>query len=66
MKEPDYVMKIMASWMILDELEGAKTRGDFIDSSVTKETKQFTSRQTFGLNFRYRHQVEEHNNQRYA
>ena len=26
MKEPDYVMKIMASWMTLDELEGARTR----------------------------------------
>ena len=26
MKYPDYVMKIMASCMIFDELEGAKTR----------------------------------------
>ena len=26
MKEPDYVMKIMANWMTLDELDGTKTR----------------------------------------
>ena len=57
MKEPDYVMNIMVSWMTLDELEGAKTRRYFIDRSGTKETKQFTYRQPFGIHFRYRHQV---------
>ena len=54
MKDMDYVMKAMTSWMTLDELEGARTRRDFIDSSGTKETKQFTYRQPFGLHFRYR------------
>ena len=44
MKEPDYVMKILASWITLDELYGARTRRDFIESSGTKETKQFTYR----------------------
>ena len=39
MKYPDYVMKIVASWITLDELEGARTRRYFIDSSGTKETK---------------------------
>ena len=38
MKEPDYVMKIMVSWIIRDESVGEKTIRDFIDSSVTKET----------------------------
>ena len=33
LKELDYVMKIIASWMTIDELEVAKTRRDFIDSS---------------------------------
>jgi hypothetical protein len=28
-KEPDYVMKIMATWMTLDELPGADTRQDY-------------------------------------
>ena len=35
-KDPDYVMKIMTSWMTLDELEGAKTIINFIYSSGTK------------------------------
>ena len=39
MKEPGYVMKIMVSWMALDELEGARTRRYFIDISGTKDTK---------------------------
>ena len=30
MKEPDYVMKTMVSLMVLDELESAKTKRDFI------------------------------------
>ena len=66
MKDPDYVMKIMASWMTLDALEGAKTRRDFIDSSGTKDTEQFTCRQPFGIHFRYRNQVDDHNNWRHA
>ena len=36
MKDPDYVMHIVASWMTLDKLEGGKIRRDFIDSSGTK------------------------------
>ena len=36
MKEPDYLMKIMASWMTLDELEGARTRRHFVDRIGTK------------------------------
>ena len=42
MKYPDYVMKIMASRVTLDELEDAKTKRRFIDSSGTKETNVFT------------------------
>ena len=62
MKEPDYVMKMMASWMKIDELEGARKRRDFIDSSGTKDTQQFTYWKTFGINFRYRNQLYNHNN----
>ena len=36
MKETYYVMNDMASWMVLDELDGANTRRDFIYSSVIK------------------------------
>ena len=66
MKEPDCVMKIMASWMAIDELEGARTRKYFIDISSTKERKQFTYRKPFMLHFRYIHQVDNHNNQTHA
>ena len=62
MKEPYYVMKIMVSWMTLDELEGARKRRDFIDSSKAKDTKQLTYGNPFGNNFRYRHQMDDNNN----
>ena len=62
MKEPYYVMKIMASWMTRYALEVARTRRCFKDSSGTKDTKQFTYRQPFGIHFRYRHQLHDHNN----
>ena len=66
MKETDYVMKIMESWMKLDELEGARTMRDFIDSSWIKDTKKFTYRKQFGIHFRYRHQVDGQNNRRHS
>ena len=66
MRDPDYVRKIMVIWMTLDELEGARTRRDFIDISWTKDMKQFTYRKPFGNNFRYIHQLEDHNNWRHA
>ena len=66
MKYPDYLMKIIAIWMTLYELEGTRTGRYFIDISGTKETNQLTYRKPFGINFRYRHQVEDHNNQRHA
>ena len=60
MKDPDYVMKIMASWFTLDELEGVKTGIEFVESSGKKYTKRFTYRKIFGIHFSYRHQVGDH------
>ena len=51
MKEPYYVMNIMTSWIKLDELKGKKTRRDFIDRSVTKETNIFTYKNILGIHF---------------
>ena len=62
MKEPYYVMKIMESWMTLDELEGASTRRVFIDKSRTKDKKVSHT----GIHLRYRHLVEDHNNKMHA
>ena len=66
MKNPDHVMKIMVIWMKLDDLEGARTSIYFIESYGMKEKKSFTHRQTFGIYFRYRHQVDNQNNRRHA
>ena len=66
MKEPDYVMKIMASWMTLDELEDTSTRRELIDISGTNKKKQFIYRHPFGIYSRYIHQADDHNNQRHA
>ena len=43
-KQTDYLMKMMVSWMKFYELEGAKKRRDFIDSSGMKQTKLVTYR----------------------
>ena len=66
MKYPDYVMKIIASCMTLDELDCTKKRRDFIESSGTKETKRFKYQNPFGIHLRYRYQVDYQNNRRHA
>ena len=60
-KESDYMMKIMASWVTLGDLEDANTRRYFIDRSGTKETNYFTYQNPFGVHYKYRQQVENHN-----
>ena len=66
MKEPGYVMKILAICMTLDKLEGARTKRSFICIIWTKDTKKFTYRQPFLSHYRYRHQVDNHNNWRHV
>ena len=44
MKDTDYAMKIMTSWITFDELKGARKRRYSINRSETKETKHFTYR----------------------
>jgi hypothetical protein len=65
-KEPDYVMKIMATWMTLDELDDAPTRREYKNADGQLVVKAFKYRMPFGLHFRYRHQVDDHNNRRHA
>ena len=66
MKDLDYVMHRMVIRATLEQLQGTRTRIYFIDRSGTKQTKQFTYWQPFGINFRYRHQVYNHNNHTHA
>jgi hypothetical protein len=65
-KEPDYVMKIMATWMTLDELEDHPTRREYKGPNGQTVVKTFKYRMPFGLHFQYRHQVDDHNNRRHA
>ena len=60
------MIKIIASWVILDVLEGIRKKRYFIDISCKKGTKQFTYRNPFGIYIRYRYQVDDHNNWRHA
>ena len=66
MKEPDYFMKIIASWVTLYVLEGVITGIYLIYGSGTKEKNTFAYFHPFGLHFRYRHKVENHNNWRHS
>ena len=62
MRDPDCAIKIMESWVTLDEIKGVITRRYFIDISGKKYTKQFTYWQPFVIHFIYIHQLYNHNN----
>ena len=59
-------MKIVATWMTLEELDRADTRREYKGWDGESLARLFKYRQTFGLHFRYRHQVDYHKNRRYA
>ena len=50
-KEPEYVMKIVATWMTLEELDGADTRREYKGRDVESLARLFKYRQPFGLHF---------------
>ena len=62
LKETEYVMKIIATWMTLKELDGADTRWGYKGRGGQSLVSQFKYRHIFGLHFRYLHQVDDHNN----
>ena len=59
-------MKIIATWMTLEELDGADTRREYKGWDGQFPVSQFKYWQPFGLHFHYPHQVDDHNNRRYA
>ena len=65
-KETDYVMKIMASCMTLDDLEGDNIKRVYKGANGQTMSTTFKYRQPFGLHFRYHYQVDDHNNMRHA
>ena len=65
-KEPEYVMKILATWISLEDLDGADTRQEYKGRDGESLTSLFKYRQPFGFHFHYRRQVDDHNNRRHA
>ena len=54
LKESEYIMKIMALWMTLDNLEGAKPNCSYKGRDGEPLVKIFKYRQPFGFKFIYR------------
>ena len=59
-------MKIMATWMTLEELYGVDNRREYKGRDGQSLARQFNYQQPFGLYFCYRQQVDDHNNRRHA
>ena len=59
-------MKIMATRMTLEELDGSDTRREYKERDGESLARIFKYRQPFGLHFRYRHHVDDHNNKRHT
>ena len=60
------MIKIMTTWMTLDELEDHPTRREYKGANGQMVVKTFKYQIPFGLHFQYRHQVDNHNNRRHA
>jgi len=63
-KEPNYVMKIMATWMTLDEFGGG-TKRKWKGADGRAIEKKLKYKQPFGMHFLHRHWVDDHNNRRH-
>ena len=64
-KEPDYVMKIMSSFGTLNENVDHKTRRVYKQDGQTI-TKTFNYIEPISNHFKYRHQIDDHNNRRHS
>ena len=59
-------MKIMATWMKLEEMDGSNTRREYKGRDGEFLSRLFKYCLSFGLHSRYRHQVDYHNNRKHA
>ncbi len=66
MKEPDYVMQIMATGGALCTVGGKEVKQVYTDSNNQVKTTSFHYAKPFEWHFRYRHAVDDHNNLRHA
>jgi hypothetical protein len=66
MKEEDYVMKLMATYGALRPMEGGETKRSLTRRNGTRENVSFVYTEPFLNHFKFRHQVDDHNNARHA
>ena len=66
MKEPDYVAMIMSTHSALNEVDDHATRRTFENQAGEQETKNLKYTEPFSLHYRYRHQIDDHNNRRHS
>ena len=59
-------MKIMATWMTMEELDEADIRREYKGREVQSLARIFKYCRPFGFHFHYRHQVDDHNNRIHA
>jgi hypothetical protein len=64
MKEEDYVMKLMATYGALKPIEEGKTQRSVTRRNGQRKNMSFQYTEPFYNHFKFRHQVDDHNNLR--
>ena len=65
-KEEDYVMKLMATYEVLRPIDGGLTQRSVTRRSGIPESVSFVYTEPFINHFKFRHQVDDHNNARHS
>ena len=65
-KEPDYVVLMITTYVMLENLEGSDTQWRYKGAGEELVTRQFNFREVFSNHFNYRHQVDDNNNRRHS
>ncbi|KAI2509710.1 Transposase IS4 [Fragilaria crotonensis] len=66
MKEEDYVMKLMSTYGALKTIDDARTHRSVTDENGQRVNKSFCYTEPYVNHFKYRHQVDDHNNLRHS
>lgn len=64
MKEPDYVMNLMSSYGTTNFVPGTETKRVFKDKNGEQVTREFCYSKVIANHFKYRHVVDDNNNNR--
>ena len=64
MKEPDYVMSIMATYGTLNEMDDGETKRHYVDENGDAQSTTFKYTELFYNHYKYRHVVDNNNNNR--